>query len=146
MEQPPAHSARDVVLVFLRGVEAGETAAFELVAEDFVQHAAGPQGREGLKQTAFVLDHDLGPGRVEIHNIVAKNDTVMVHLTLHGRHRASTMPLLARVPVTERPVSWTFVHVFRVAGGTIREHWACRDDLGLLVQLGAWPEPGAPST
>ncbi len=31
------------------------------------------------------------------------------------------------------------MHLFRVSDGVIAEHWACRDDLGLLVQLGAFP-------
>jgi len=26
-----------------------------------------------------------------------------------------------------------------VVDGQIVEHWACRDDLGLLHQIGAWP-------
>jgi hypothetical protein len=30
-------------------------------------------------------------------------------------------------------------HVYRVADGRIREHWAVRDDLGMLRQLGALP-------
>lgn len=105
------------------------------MAPDLVQHAAGPQGRDGLRQTAAVLDHDLGPGHLEVHHCVAEDDVVAVHLTLHGHHRASTMPLLASVPVTGREVSWTFQHLFRVADGLLAEHWACRDDLGLLAQL-----------
>ncbi len=132
-------SPKDTVLSFLRLAEAGDPSAFDLVAPDLVQHAAGPQGREGLRLTAAVLDHDLGPLLGTVHHTVAEGDTVVVHLTLHGRHRASTMPLLAGVPVTGRPVAWAFVHLFRVAAGLIAEHWACRDDVGLLAQLGAWP-------
>ena len=56
------------------------------------------------------------------------------HLTLHGTHRASTMPLLADVVPSGRPAAWTFVHLWRVADGMIVEHWACRDDMGLLLQ------------
>lgn len=135
----PERTPKDTVLAFLRLVEAGDAAAFDLVAPDFVQHAAGPQGREGLRLTAQVLDHDLGPLRGVVHHALAEGDTVAVHLTLHGNHRASTMPLLSGVPVTDRPVSWAFVHLFRVAAGRIAEHWACRDDVGLLAQLDAWP-------
>ncbi|MDQ3898225.1 MAG: ester cyclase, partial [Actinomycetota bacterium] len=29
--------------------------------------------------------------------------------------------------------------IWRVEDGKLVEHWACRDDLGLLHQLGAWP-------
>ena len=33
------------------------------------------------------------------------------------------------------------VHLYRVADGKIAEHWAVRDDLGMLLQLGALPQP-----
>ena len=59
----------------------------------------------------------------------------MQHVTLHGTHRASTMPLLADTPVTGRSAAWAFIHIWRVADGMLVEHWACRDDLGLLEQL-----------
>jgi hypothetical protein len=29
-----------------------------------------------------------------------------------------------------------------VADGSIVEHWACRDDVGLLAQVGGWRRPG----
>ena len=32
----------------------------ELVAENFINHAAGPQGREGLRQILDTVRHDLG--------------------------------------------------------------------------------------
>jgi predicted SnoaL-like aldol condensation-catalyzing enzyme len=32
-------------------------------------------------------------------------------------------------------VTWTFIHIWRVVDGKIVEHWACRDDLGVLEQL-----------
>ena len=41
-------------------------------------------------------------------------------------------------------MAWTFLHLFRVEDGQLAEHWACRDDVGLLHQLGAWPP--TPST
>ena len=67
----------------------------DLVAEDMVNHAAGPQGREGLKRILATIEHDLGPVSVEQHHLIGEGDLVAQHLTLHGTHRASTMPLLA---------------------------------------------------
>ena len=107
----------------------------DLVAEDMVNHAAGPQGRNGLAQILSTIDHDLGPITVEQHHLVADGDVVVQHLTLHGAHRASTMPLLADVLPSGRPAEWTFIHIWRVVDGMIVEHWACRDDMGLLDQL-----------
>ncbi|GAC1611901.1 MAG: ester cyclase [Mycobacteriales bacterium] len=131
--------AAAVVTSFLDMVQRGDASAFALVAENFVQHAAGPQGRDGLRQTAAVLNHDLDNPRGEVHHVIADGDLVVVHLSLHGRHAASTMPLLSGAPVTGKPVSWRFIHIFRVHEGHIAEHWACRDDVDLLVQVDAWP-------
>ena len=65
----------------------------------------------------------------------AKDVVEAQHLTVSGTHRASTMPLLGDTTVSGRPAAWTFIHIWRVADGMIVEHWACRDDMGLLEQL-----------
>jgi lactoylglutathione lyase len=129
-------SAKDVVDEMFQRQQAGDdTALDDLVAEDMVNHAAGPQGREGLKLILGIIDNDLGPVTVEQHHLIGDGDLVAQHLTLHGTHRASTMPLLAGTPVSGRPAAWRFVHIWRVADGMIVEHWACRDDMDLLEQV-----------
>jgi len=45
------------------------------------------------------------------------------------------MPLLAGTSVSGRPTAWTFIHIWRVVDGMVVEHWACRDDMGLLEQV-----------
>lgn len=129
----------ETVLAFHRAGGSGDDSAFDLVAEDLVQHAAGPQGRDGLRQTLATLEHDLDRPTATVHRVVAQDDLVVVHMTLHGRHVASTMPLLAGLAPTGEDVSWDFIHIWRVVDGLIREHWACRDDVGLLAQVGGWP-------
>jgi predicted ester cyclase len=129
-------SAKDVVEELFQRQQSGDDSAFDdLVAADMVNHAAGPQGREGLKRILSVLAHDLGPVDLEQHHLIGEGPLVAQHLTLRGTHRASTMPLLAGLPVSGRPAAWTFIHIWRVAGGMIVEHWACRDDMNLLEQL-----------
>ena len=128
-------SAKSVVEEMFRRQQAGDATALDLVAADMVNHAAGPQGREGLDLILRTIDEDLGPVTVEQHHLLGEEDLVAQHLTLHGVHKASTMPLLADAPVSGRPMTWTFIHIWRVADGMIVEHWACRDDLGLLEQL-----------
>jgi predicted ester cyclase len=132
----------DTVVAFQRAADRRDPAAFDLVAEDLVQHAAGPQGREGLRRTLAILDHDLDHPTATIHRVVAEDDLVVVQLTMHGHHVASTMPLLADLPPTGSAVAWDFIHIWRVADGLIVEHWACRDDVGLLAQVGGWPPSG----
>ena len=129
-------SAKEVVDELFRRQQSGDdTALDDLVAADMVNHAAGPQGREGLERILRTIDVDLGPLSVEQHHLVGEGDLVAQHLTLHGTHKASTMPLLAGAAVSGRPTAWEFIHIWRVASGMIVEHWACRDDMGLLEQL-----------
>jgi lactoylglutathione lyase len=133
-------SAREVVEELFRRLAQGDTSAIDdLIAEDMVNHAAGPQGREGWKQIRAIIRRDLGDATIEHHHFVGDGDIVAHHMTMRGRHEASTMPLLDGVPVSGEPVAWTYIHLWRVADGEIVEHWACRDDVGLLRQVGAWP-------
>jgi lactoylglutathione lyase len=128
-------SAKAIVEEMFRRQQVGDATALDLVADDMVNHAAGPQGREGLDLILRIIDEDLGPVTVEQHHLIGEGDLVAQHLTLRGVHRASSMPLLADAPVSGRPMAWTFIHIWRVADGLIVEHWACRDDMGLLQQL-----------
>jgi predicted ester cyclase len=129
-------TAKEVVGELLRRQQAGDESALDdLVATDMVNHAAGLQGREGLRRILRNIDVDLGPVTSEQHHLVGEGELVAQHLTLRGTHRSSTMPLLAGVTVSGRSATWRFIHIWRVADGMIVEHWACRDDMGLLEQL-----------
>jgi predicted ester cyclase len=131
-----ANVAKAVVEELFRRQLAGDSTAIDdLVAEDLVNHAAGPQGREGLKRILRVIEHDFGPVTPDQHHLFGEGDLVAQHLTLRGVHKASTMPLLADAPVSGHPMAWEFIHIWRVADGMIVEHWACRNDMGLLEQL-----------
>jgi predicted ester cyclase len=130
--------------LFRRTVAGDDDVLDELVAEDMVNHAAGAQGREGLRQILETIRHDLGDGEPEHHHLLAEGEFVTHHVTLRGVHQASTMPLLAGTEPTGMEVTWTFIHIWRVVDGRVVEHWACRDDLGLLHQIGAWPPKTAP--
>ena len=129
-------SARDVAGELFRRQRAGDdTVLDDLVATDMVNHAAAPQGRDGLKTILHTIEAGLGPAELEQHHLIGEADLVVQHVTLHGTHRASTMPLLADAPITGRSAAWRFIHIWRVADGMLVEHWACRDDMGLLEQL-----------
>jgi ketosteroid isomerase-like protein len=122
--------------LFRRLSEGDDGAIDELMAADMVNHAAAARpGAEGWKQILAIVEVDFG-GRpiVEHHQLFGEGDLVAHHMTMRGVHRASTMPLLSGVEVTGVEIEWTYMHVWRVV-----EHWACRDDLGLLRQVGAWP-------
>jgi predicted ester cyclase len=132
--------------LFRRGAAGDDLVIDELVAENMINHAAGParQGREGWKEIIETIRTDLGRDfSVEHHRLIAEDDLVAHHMTIRGHHQASTMPLLAGVKATGNEVTWTYIHIWRVVDGQVVEHWACRDDVGLLRQVGAWPPPTA---
>jgi catechol 2,3-dioxygenase-like lactoylglutathione lyase family enzyme/predicted ester cyclase len=136
MPIPAPRTPRQVVEeLFRRQRAAGDPLLDDLVASDMVNHAAGPQGRAGLRAILRSIEVDLGPSVLEQHHLVVEGDLVAHHVTLHGTHRDSTMPLLADVPVTGRSARWAFFHLWRVEDGMLVEHWAARDDMGLLEQL-----------
>jgi len=136
-------SARDVVQKLFRRQRTGDdTVLDDLVAHRLVNHAAGPQGREGLRTILRTIEVDLGRPSSSSTTSSVTESFVAQPVTLHGTHRESTMPLLADTPVTGQPAAWTFIHIWRVADGMLVEHWACRDDMGLLEQL----HPSSPGT
>ena len=134
-----AMTPEETVLAFHEAARRRDGSALDLIAEDMIQHAAGPQGRDGLRQTLATLDHDLDNPTTVIHRVVAQDDLVVVQLTMTGRHVGSTMPLFAGLTPIGNAIAWDFIHIWRVADGLIAEHWACRDDVGLLAQVGGWP-------
>lgn len=107
----------------------------QLIAVDLVNHAAGPQGREGWKALVRAIDSDLGPVSFEHHHVLTDGEFVTHHMTVHGVHRGSTMPLLSGREPTGRSIAWRYIHIWRIADELVVEHWACRDDMGLLAQL-----------
>jgi lactoylglutathione lyase len=134
--EPSPLSTRAVVEELFRRQQAADLAVLdELVATDMVNHAAGPQGREGLRQILQTIEADLGPTHLEQHPLITEGDLAAQHVTLHGTHRGSSMPLLADLPVTGQPAAWDFIHIWRVADGMVVEHWACRDDQGMIERL-----------
>lgn len=133
-------TAREVVIELMNLLNQGDSSAIDdLIAVDMVNHAAGPQGSDGWKRIVSIISADLGDVTMTHHHFVGEGDLVAHHMTIHSTHRASNMPLLQGVQVTGNPVTWEYVYLWRVSDRLIVEHWACRDDVGLLAQVGAWP-------
>jgi predicted ester cyclase len=79
--------------------------------------------------------------RVEAN--LAENDQVVSHCTVSGT-QLGPLPLAgwSTLAPTGKHFAATQVHRFRLRDGQIVEHWAVRDDLAMLVQLGHVSPPG----
>jgi predicted ester cyclase len=103
-----------------------------------------PPGREGLRRVLESL-HTAFPDRTyAVDDLLAEGDRVVCRLTVRGTHQGTPVipvegGLLSTHPPTGRAYAVQQIHIFRLVDGLIAEHWAVRDDLGLMQQLGIVP-------
>ena len=71
--------------------------------------------------------------RYEVEDVFGSGDRVALRVTLDGTHAREFMGR----PATGRSFSMGQTHIFRVEDGKVAEHWANRDDAGLMRQLSA---------
>jgi predicted ester cyclase len=122
--------------------------AADLCARDYVEHAVAPfgdkepgqvDGPEHLKGTVRWLTEQYPDLRMDVEAVVAEGDLVVARLhsygTNHGRLNGLVRP-------TGKCFSARQTHWFRVADGKLAEHWATREDLPAMLQLGVVKPPG----
>lgn len=66
---------------------------------------------------------------------------MVIHCTHSGRHTGDFMGLSA----TGRSFAYKQIHIIRMADGKGAEHWAVRDDAGLMRQLTGGAQAPSPS-
>jgi predicted ester cyclase len=141
-----AATLRSVVeSMMTRLLAGGETELAEaLVHPDFVNNEADPErrnGPSGAAATSEWLRSCFGKLRYDIHRVFVDGDMAAAYVTMHGTHEGGLPP---GVPATHKPFAVKHVHLFRFADdGRVVEHSAVRDDLGMVMQLGLLPPPGA---
>ncbi|MGH2812779.1 MAG: ester cyclase [Actinomycetota bacterium] len=115
-----------------RRVEVAE----ELIADDFVDHSAGP-GEKGTKKEGIqwfqYIWQALPDFSVQIKGQVAEEDKVATLKTFSGTHEGELMG----VPPTGRRVAFDIFDLLRIRDGKVVEHWGVYDIAGLMQQLGA---------
>ncbi|HZN77560.1 MAG TPA: ester cyclase [Micromonosporaceae bacterium] len=117
-----------VVLAAIDAVNAGHPDSLDdLVSVDLVDHGA-LRGENAC--TAGV--------RYEVHDVFGSGDRVAVRATVRGLHTSGRLGFAA----TGRPFAVATMHICRVTGGLLTEHWCVRDDMTLLRQVGVLTNPG----
>lgn len=153
-DQALDETARNLCVRIFDAIANGGPSDFEsLVHPDAVNREASIQppenrvrGPKGFYATALWLRSALTDMRWDIDDVVTDGSLVAVHTTAHGRHVGPFVfydpdgKVEQVFPPTGKTSSVTQTHWFRLAGGTIIEHWANRDDMGSARQLG-WIPP-----
>jgi predicted ester cyclase len=125
-------------------------AAAGFFAEDTRNHGR-PVGRAGV----LAVLKDIQTTFPDVHfaslESVAEGEWVSVRGIFSGTHRGvGWLPvnggMLVGVQATGRRFEVQHIHMFQVRGGKIVDHFANRDDLGMMQQLGLLPTQGLPPT
>ena len=116
--------------------EGNIAAVDQYLAPDFYNHVTGRTGTEDFKQLA--ADVGRAPGMANVIDfLVAEGDLVVALMTITRTLHKELRVLGFTFPGDGQSYTVQHVHIYRVAGGRIREHWAVRDDLSMLRQLEA---------
>lgn len=119
-------------------------AALEYFAENTSNHGISV-GREGIKMVLDDIYNTFPNWRFEIAEIIAKDDSVIVRTLVSGTHLGKgEFPvnggMLAGVEPTGKNFEAQHIHWYKLRDGKIIEHYANRDDIGMMQQLGLLPE------
>ncbi|MET0374172.1 MAG: ester cyclase [Rhizorhabdus sp.] len=109
-------------------------------SEDTRNHGR-PVGRPGLRRVLTDLTTMFPDYKHELVEITAAGDVVISRNKVSGTHKGvGKIPVeggfLVGVAPTERAFSVQHIHWWRFRDGLIVEHYACRDDLDMMQQLG----------
>ena len=129
--------------IFEDGLNRRDVAVFEeLVAPEYVNHEAGDMlleatGPKDWSDVVARLSASFPDVSWRVLRTLAQDDHVWVETRMSGTHEGAFFGIAP----TGRRFEVRQVHMLRLQRGQIQEHWAVRDDLGVLVQLGALEAP-----
>ena len=135
---------KEVIRQNLERINRGDAKA---AAADFAEDAKNfgrAVGREGIQRTLEDIFATFPDWRMDILEIVAHENVVVVRCTASGTHRGiGKRPVNGGILVGVEPTGKRFevshIHWYTLRDGKIVEHYANRDDLGMMRQLGLLP-------
>jgi len=108
----------------------------QLFADNFVDDSpGGGSGRELIKEAATDSYKACPDLHIEIEDVFATNDKVVVRYTGHGTQTG----VFGEIPPTGKTIKVRGLTVLLIANGKIRTEWTEYDRLGTLQQLGVIP-------
>ena len=107
--------------------------AARLFTADFAEHtpsrvSAGIDQLKGFATAAFAAFPDV---HVDYAPLASEGDLITVVGTVTATHTGDFFG----IPASGKTVTWSELHVFRIRGDRIAEHWAEADMFGLVQQI-----------
>ncbi len=112
--------------------------ADEVFDANYVENSAAPDqapGVEGFKQLISMLRSAFPDLNSTVEDLIAEGDKVVGRVTASGTHKGELMGIAP----SGNQVTISEIHIIRIAGGKVVEHWGIVDQLGLMQQIGAIP-------
>jgi steroid delta-isomerase-like uncharacterized protein len=113
----------------------------ELVTDDVVEHEQGlpgqPEGKEGVAFFVNTLRGAFSDIKATVDQSLESGDLACAHVTLTGKHTGDWMG----VPASDKSFEIESIDIVRIEDGRCAEHWGVTDNMALMVQIGALPEP-----
>ena len=106
-----------------------------LVDSNFVDHDPAPgqkPGPEGIKELMRMFFTAFPDIHVTVNRLVADGDAVAGAVTTEGTQDGDFMG----IPKSGRKISMTELHMMRIEGGKMVEHWGVSDGMAMMQQLG----------
>ena len=114
----------------------------DLVAPDLVAHGQGgsedSRGREAFREWLRWYTSAFTEREWTVHDIISEGDRVVARNSGWTTYRGG----LLGIPSEGQRVLETGILILRVKDGLVRELWSEMSDLQLMMELGAFPQPG----
>ena len=127
-----------VVQEFYDQWTAGEIDLERLVADDVTNHQPDRPLEVGLDSFRRAVEGVMGAvpdSHWTTVRLIAEGDFVVCHNSWSGTYGGR---VFRGVPTPEgKSFSVEHIHIYRLEDGRIAEHWVVRDDLAMMLQLGA---------
>ena len=122
--------------------ELDPAAADELLADDVVLHAVRAfgegSGRENIKEGFSAFLSSFAERHTDVEDLIAEGDRIVARHTHHLKHVNDVFG----IPPSGKRLSVWGIDIFRFEDGKVAEWWIIDDNLGMMEQLGAIPNPG----
>jgi predicted ester cyclase len=111
----------------------------EVIAADYVNYdfPTPTPGLEGFKSVDAMFKAAFPDFHVTIEDELAEGDRVASRGYFTGTHTGEFMG----IPPTGKSIKVSYIDIWTVEGGKLKENWVQMDMLGLMQQLGVIPAP-----
>lgn len=116
----------------------------ETVAADYTDHNPPPfqgpgTGVDGARDAFTAATKIFSDWSHEVVQQFTDGDFVISRIVGRGKHTGEFLG----IPASDKDVQMEGIAIHRVVDGKIVEHWSQVDAMGMLMQIGAIPPPGA---